>query len=150
MRAKTPLILVGVAVQASLFVLPTLALAQPSGEELHAQCQTAATLESGGSVGALDALLASQCMAFVTGLTSGLRVANLLEDTGRSYCPPENLSPAQAISVIRTYFSQYPELMHEDAGLLAADALITEFPCAVSTIPPSQSHIQTGALSPAR
>lgn len=150
MQAKTTSILVGAAMQASLLMMPTLTSAQPSGEELHAQCQRAATLEKGGSVGALDALYASQCMAFVTGLTSGLQVANLLENTGRSYCPPENLSPAQAISIIRAYFSQYPELMHEDAGLLAADALITEFPCAVSSLSSSPAQIQTGALSAAQ
>jgi len=148
MRAKKPLILVGAAMLSSLLATPT--SAQPSGEELFAQCQRAATLEKGGSVGALDALHASQCMAFVAGLTSGLHVANLLESSGRSYCPPENLSPSEAISIIRTYFSQYPELMHEDAGLLAADALITEFPCAVSSFPSPSSQIQTGALSTAQ
>lgn len=150
MRAKPSSILIGAAVQASFVAFATLALAQPSGEELHEQCQKAATLESGGSVGALDALHAGQCMAFVTGLTSGLHVANLLENTGRSYCPPETLSPSQAVSIIRAYISRYPELMHEDAGLLAADALITEFPCAISSTPTSQSQNQTGALSAAQ
>ena len=150
MRAVTPSMLIGAAMQLSLLAMPALALAQPSGEELQAQCQRAATLEKGGSVGTLDALYASQCMAFVAGLTSGLHVANLLESTGRSYCPPEDLSPSQAISIIRTYFSQYAELMHEDAGLLAADALITEFPCAVSSVPSLSPQIQTGALSAAQ
>ncbi len=130
MQAKTPTILMIAAVQAGFLMFPAYTLAEPTGEELYARCQRAETLESGGSVGALDALNASQCMSFVTGLTSGLHVAKLLVETGRSYCPPETLGPTQAISIIRDYFSEYPELMHEDAGLLAADALITEFPCA--------------------
>lgn len=130
MQAKAPTILMIAAFQTALLMFSVPASAQPTGDELHARCQAAETLESGGSVGAFDALNASQCMSFVTGLTSGLHVANLLVESGRSYCPPETLSPAQAISIIRDHFSQYPELMHEDAGLLAADALITAFPCA--------------------
>jgi len=145
MQAKAPPILMIAliaAVQAAFLLFPAHALSEPTGEELHARCQRAETLESGGSVGALDALNASQCMSFVTGLTSGLHVAKLLVETGRSYCPPDTLSPSQAISIIRDYFSQYPELMHEDAGLLAADALITEFPCARGLAAQRQSAVE--------
>ena len=142
MRTKAPPILVIAVVQAAFLVLPVSSLAEPTGEELQARCRAAETLESGGSVGALDALNASQCMSFVTGLTSGLHVAKLLVETGRSYCPPQTLSPAQAITIIRDYFSEYPELMHEDAGLLAADALITEFPCARGLAAPRRSAVE--------
>lgn len=139
MQANPPTILMITAVQVALLIFCAHALAEPTGKELDARCQRAETMESGGSVSALDALNASQCMSFVTGVTSGLHVAKLLVESGRSYCPPETLSPAQAITIIRQYFFRYPELLHEDAGLLAADALITEFPCAQELATQQQS-----------
>jgi hypothetical protein len=103
--------------------------AGPSGGELYAQCERYQALARGGVVDSLAAVNAGQCTSFVDGLTFGLQVGALLMQSGRSYCPPSELTSVEAVAVVQDFLSEYPELSGEQAGALAADALITRFPC---------------------
>lgn len=106
------------------------ALSDTTGVELSGRCDNAQRLMQGSVVDTMAAVNASQCVSFVEGLTIGLQVGALLDEAGRSYCPPEDFTSTKAIATVQEFFLDYPELTGEGAGILAADALLTAYPCA--------------------
>lgn len=115
--------------QALVLFSSGLAVGGPTGEELRARCETALGMKGNVVINPMAAMRASQCISFVDGLTIGLVVGNLLSESGRTYCPPEDFTPVEAVTIIQKFFVDYPQLSGEDAGVLASDALITAHPC---------------------
>lgn len=78
------------------------------------------------------------CVGFLLGFFGGYTVGLLdgapdafLKDgnADRSFCLPENVTVSQAKDVIVRFLEQNPETRHQDAALLAFNALIRAFPC---------------------
>jgi hypothetical protein len=118
-----------VALEAVLLLAATGANADTTGADLSGRCDSAQNLIQGGVVDTMSAVTASQCVSFVDGLTIGLQIGALLDESGRSYCPPKDFTSSEAIATVQEFFLEYPELSGEEAGILAADALITAYPC---------------------
>ena len=114
---------------AMLMLSASTAFSEPSGADLSARCANLQALDQGQSVNPFVAVSVAQCFSFIEGLTTGLQLGVLLTDAGRSFCPPEELSSAQAVLIVQQFLADYPELTGEDAGILAADALMTRYPC---------------------
>jgi len=129
MQLATRKLVIFVALEAVLLLATTGAQADTTGVELSDRCDSAQRLEHGGIVDTMSAVNASQCVSFVDGLTIGLQIGALMDESGRSYCPPEDFTSLKAIATVQEFFLAYPELTGEEAGILAADALITAYPC---------------------
>jgi hypothetical protein len=121
------------ALGAGFLILSTgAAISEPSGADLHARCANVQALDGGRSANPFTALSVAQCFSYIDGLTIGLQVGALLKGAGRSYCPPDSMTSTEAVRVIQEFLADFPELTGEDAGVLAADALMTKYPCRAS------------------
>jgi hypothetical protein len=59
------------------------------------------------------------------GLGDGIGIANDKE----TLCIPHEVTVAQIQLVVVKYMREHPEKLHQDAGVIAGDALISAFGC---------------------
>jgi hypothetical protein len=75
----------------------------------------------------------TRCLAYVHGFQSGLSIADALgfwhPNGSRAYCVPTDVTVGQATDVIVKSLEQNPETRHQDAAMLAFNALAQAFPC---------------------
>ena len=82
-----------------------------SGNELAGYCEAdAATFAEG------------LCGGYVGGVYD-------INSVGPLICPPQGLTVRQLVSVVRKYFRENPEMLHENAAVLVTFALGEAFPC---------------------
>jgi hypothetical protein len=110
----------------------THSVAKEPGARLLERCELAQRVLHTGGQGALTAgqyADAQTCLAFVDGFLWGHGWAVWRTNRDMYYCPPEELSAAQAIPMIVDYLRAHPERLETDAHVLTFSALSYAFPC---------------------
>jgi hypothetical protein len=71
------------------------------------------------------------CLSYVRGFMDGMTLGRAAGQRGPGiYCPPnEGMSVDQTRLIVEKYLRDHPEKLHQDAALLAAEAIIRAFPC---------------------
>ncbi len=72
---------------------------------------------------------APDCIAFVMGMTQGVRYGQAYSQQGYKICVPDDATAGQLEQVVQKYLREHPEKLHESAGSLSAEAIYAAFPC---------------------
>jgi hypothetical protein len=73
----------------------------------------------------------SICASYIHGVIDGMFIADIRSAMGHRWCPPEATVPGieQSVIIVRKYLNDHPEKLNDAAGMLAAVALYSAFPC---------------------
>ena len=73
----------------------------------------------------------AMCVAYIHGFLDGLVIGRVAgEQNPPVLCPPKDgIEVDQGRLIIEKYLRDHPERLHEEAGLLAAAAMLDAFPC---------------------
>lgn len=102
--------LVTIAALAMLLGSPTSYAAFITGNKLAGYCEEDAT-------------------TFADGLCGGYVVGIFDANPGNLICEPRGVTIGQLVSIVRKFFGERPEILHENAAVLVTSALGTAFPC---------------------
>ena len=81
-----------------------------------------------------------ECLGYVIGVWQGLRMAYDLEGVKQFYCPPDEVTNGQTVSILLKFIKDHPEKAHLETRLLEGYALMDAFPCK-----PAKKKPATGA-----
>jgi hypothetical protein len=136
MRQPLPRWLPGALGLAAVLTCAPAAFAQSIAKEpasrLLERCEFAQQLlETGrrGNLSEAQFAAAQTCVAFVDGFIWGHGWATWRINRDMYYCPPEDLSVAQAVPAVVEYFRAHPERLDSDSHVLVFAALSYAFPC---------------------
>jgi len=120
-----------------LSVVPAMAV-QRSGNDLLIDCSNLVKAEAAATV-SRDHLLG---MGYCIGLIDGLVTFNYVYeavlqaaavDNMVQMCLPERISTRKSAAVIVKYLEEHPGRLHESGQALAAQALVSAYPCSQET-----------------
>ena len=116
---------------------------QRSGSDVRVDCSNLINTESAESLSKEKILGVGYCIGLIDGLiTFNYVYESLFQAEGKSdmvqMCLPERISTRQMAAVIVKYLEDNPDRLQESGQALAAQALVTEYPCDQETIKENQ------------
>jgi hypothetical protein len=69
------------------------------------------------------------CSAYIAGFSRGFYYATVSARAGYPACMPANVSEDRARSIVTEFMKAHAEMMQQGAASVAAEALISAFPC---------------------
>lgn len=97
----------------------SLAVAAPaivSASDLNAACMK-------------DADAGATCSVYIAGFSRGFYYATIGAQAGYPACMPANVSEEEARTIVSAFMRSHSEMMQQGAASVAAEALISAFPC---------------------
>jgi hypothetical protein len=82
---------------------------------------SAACLKDSGS--------SATCSVFIAGFSRGFYYATVGAQAGYPACMPASVSEDDARTIVTDFMKSHSEMMQQDAASVAAEALISAFPC---------------------